>query len=123
VNFRLRSDVPPARTTRNPAMAPTIARQSETSPLLPKPGQDAHPIGSGVGIAPEGADAGDGGDIERQTSHGDAFKHQGMPEVKKRMKYIFPAICIGVSKQSHTNHMKKLTVNRSSSQQRTKPSS
>jgi hypothetical protein len=77
-------------------MAPTIiARQSETTPLLPKPDQDAHPIDAGVGIAPEGPD---GGDIERQTSHGDAFKHQGMPEVRKRMKYIFPAICIGVSK-------------------------
>ena len=84
------------RTTRDPAMAlnQSISRQSETSPLLPKPHDTAHTIDAGVGIAPEGANAGEGGDVERQSS----FKHQGLPEVRKRMKYIFPAIAIGVSK-------------------------
>ncbi|KAH7406206.1 major facilitator superfamily domain-containing protein [Phaeosphaeria sp. MPI-PUGE-AT-0046c] len=38
----------------------------------------------------------DGGDIERQISNGDSIKHLGLPEVRKRMKYIFPAIAIGV---------------------------
>jgi MFS family permease len=79
------------------ALNPDNSHHSETSPLLPKPVQDAHRIDAGAGIAPEGANAGDGGDVERQTSHGDAFKHQGLPEVRKRMKYIFPAIAIGVS--------------------------
>jgi hypothetical protein len=79
------------------ASNPDNSHQSETSPLLPKPVQEAQPIDAGVGIAPEGANAGDDEDIERQASHGDAFKHQGLPEVKKRMKYIFPAIAIGVS--------------------------
>jgi hypothetical protein len=70
---------------------------SETSPLLPKPTGDAPTIDVETGIAPEGVHAEDGGDLERQVSHGDAFKHQGLPEVRKRMKYIFPAIAIGVS--------------------------
>jgi hypothetical protein len=71
-----------------------ISRQSETSPLLPKPHDAAHAFDTAVGIAPKGANAGEGGDVERQGS----FKHQGLPEVRKRMKYIFPAIAIGVSK-------------------------
>lgn len=78
---------------------------SETSPLLPAPvlqPVSPHPIEADRGIAPEDAyqnavaDA-TGGDIERQISNGDASKHRGMPEVRKRLKYIFPAICIGVS--------------------------
>jgi hypothetical protein len=83
------------------------AQPSETSPLLPKPvgsPSDATtpPIEPSSAIAPggpqlhDGPDEHDGGDIERQVSHGDTPKHQGMPEVKKRMKYIFPAIAIGV---------------------------
>ncbi|PSN70252.1 MFS general substrate transporter [Corynespora cassiicola Philippines] len=72
---------------------------TETSPLLPKP------VDAGGGIAPEGPEPpseggqfpeDDGGDIERQVSHGDTHKHQGLPEVRRRMKYIFPAIAIGV---------------------------
>ncbi|KAF1940492.1 MFS general substrate transporter [Clathrospora elynae] len=81
-------------------MTPNLLREgqpSETSPLLPKPDQTAQPIDPANGIAPAGAAAtGDGADLERQPSNGDSFKHQGMPEVKKRMKYIFPAIAIGV---------------------------
>ncbi|KAH7079173.1 major facilitator superfamily domain-containing protein [Paraphoma chrysanthemicola] len=60
-----------------------------------------HPIDPSNALSPEGADPyianeQDGGDIERQTSNGDSSKHQGLPEVQKRMKYIFPAIAIGV---------------------------
>ncbi|CAO2657480.1 Nn.00g036060.m01.CDS01 [Neocucurbitaria sp. VM-36] len=73
---------------------------TETSPLLPKPTDDAPSIDPSNGITPEGAgphvEENDGGDIERQVSHGDSFKHQGLPEVKKQMKYIFPAIAIGI---------------------------
>lgn len=77
-------------------------RASETSPLLPKlDDHNPHPIDPSNGLSPEGADPyidneQDGGDIERQTSNGDSSKHQGLPEVQKRMKYIFPAIAIGV---------------------------
>jgi hypothetical protein len=82
-------------------MTPNLPREhvsaTETSPLLPQPADDAQAIDVQTGIAPEGVHAEDGGDIERQVSSGDAFKHQGLPEVKKRMKYIFPAIAIGVS--------------------------
>ncbi|KAF1842374.1 uncharacterized protein K460DRAFT_409788 [Cucurbitaria berberidis CBS 394.84] len=89
-------------------MAPHNSRQqhhstesTETSPLLPKPVENAHLIDTSIGVAPGAAgtqddNENDGGDIERQVSHGDSSKHQGLPEVKKRMKYIFPAIAIGV---------------------------
>jgi len=73
----------------------------ETTPLLPNPTNDAQTTVVETGIAPEGLHAEDGGDIERQVSHGDAFKHQGLPEVRKRMKYIFPAIAIGVRNLSY----------------------
>lgn len=89
---------------------------SETSPLLPKNLTDAHsrhPIDPSGALSPEGADpyedgssiseselgdGEDGGDIERQASNGDGdmAKHQGLPEVRARMKYIFPAIAVGV---------------------------
>ena len=86
-------------------MAPNITQPepTETSPLLGKPDQDEQALGSAAGILPagpelHGADE-DGAepDLERQHSNGENFKHQGLPEVKKRMKYIFPAIAIGVS--------------------------
>jgi hypothetical protein len=88
---------------------------TETSPLLPKPGslRDApqHPVDPSGGIVPEGADpyrpnAGseaeeedDGGDVERQTTHtsnGQTKQFEGMPEVRKQMKWLFPAMGIGV---------------------------
>jgi hypothetical protein len=89
-------------------MAPSNPQPSETSPLLPKPSDTTQfatdPSG---GIAPggpenSGDDDQDGGDVERQTSNGDNSKHQGLPEVRKRMKYIFPAIAIGASITSIT---------------------
>jgi hypothetical protein len=104
----------------------------ETSPLLPKPALQPvspHPIEADRDIAPEDAyesavaDATEG-DIERQVSNGDASKHQGMPEVKKRMKYIFPAICVGVSLSKSSNaRIQKLMASRSSSRLLTRPSS
>ncbi|KAF2868000.1 major facilitator superfamily domain-containing protein [Massariosphaeria phaeospora] len=82
----------------------TTRPPTETSPLLSKPVQETHSgneadSSSGLtAVAPEPYDGGDqnGDDIERQASNGDTSKHQGMPEVKKRMKYIFPALAIGV---------------------------
>jgi len=87
-------------------MAPNISLSqdqavNETSPLLRKPTHDdVHVIAteSGITTGNETGNTEDGGDVERQISrNGDTFKHQGMPELKKRMKYIFPAIAIGVS--------------------------
>lgn len=83
-------------------MAPNSTRPEpeETSPLLGKPTVDPS-----AGVAPAGADVYDETDVEdsenepdleRQPSNGETFKHQGLPEVRKRMKYIFPAIAIGV---------------------------
>lgn len=86
-------------------MAPTSTRPapSETSPLLANPDlTTTQPLSPGNGIAPELHDEtdveedGNEPDLERQPSNGESFKHQGLPEVRKRMKYIFPAIAIGV---------------------------
>ena len=38
----------------------------------------------------------DAGDIERTASRISARKFEGLPDVKKRMVYIFPALAIGV---------------------------
>ncbi|KAF2140878.1 uncharacterized protein K452DRAFT_327201 [Aplosporella prunicola CBS 121167] len=94
---------------------------SETSPLLPKHDADdlqhipPQPIDPSAGLVPEGADANgsyeidedeyatedaateDGGDLERQLSNIDRMKqYQGLPDVKARMKYIMPAIAVGI---------------------------
>jgi hypothetical protein len=85
---------------------------TETSPLLPKTDSheqtSRHPIDPSGGIVPDGADPyqqededddEDGGDVERQTSHtsnGQSRRFEGMPEVKKQMKWLFPAMGIGV---------------------------
>jgi hypothetical protein len=70
---------------------PSCSRQepTETSPLLQP--QDPEPLPNTI------TDEADGGELERQPSNGDSFKHQGLPDIKKRLKYIFPAIAIGVS--------------------------
>lgn len=87
-------------------MAPNSTRPgpTETSPLLAKPNGQAVDPGAGLTtIEPEPYDEtdveenGSEPDLERQPSNGETFKHQGLPEVRKRMKYIFPAIAIGVS--------------------------
>lgn len=93
-------------------MAPNIAQPRETSPLLPKVLDNAKTVDPSSGIVPGAANPHinpeqDGGDIERQTS-GDTSKHQGLPEVRKRMKYIFPALAIGVS-TALLSHEVKLT--------------
>jgi len=109
-------------------MAPNIARTTETSPLLPKPASnDTTQIDSSNDVAPEAADfhtneEQDGGDIERQISNGDSSKHQGLPEVKKRMKYIFPAIAIGVSRTSEIGELSSNNFHRYSYHPPTRPS-
>jgi len=86
----------------------------ERSPLLASGARRHDPAylcEAGSSIAPEGVESRDinpqvdsansakrpnRGDIERQPSNSDISEYQGMPEVKKRMKYIFPAVCVGV---------------------------
>lgn len=79
---------------------------SETSPLLTKPSDATLASGAGVDgvqVISEAArihvtgtvKAGD--DEERQNSNGAGLQpYNGMPEVKKQLKYILPAIAIGV---------------------------
>lgn len=105
-------------------MAPNNARPepTETSPLLGKPNDQIADPGDGLAtVVPEPYDEtdvednDDEPDLERQSSNGEAFKHQGLPEVRKRMKYIFPAIAIGVSGLLHRYQKQLLTHHRSSS--------
>ncbi|KAL5113900.1 hypothetical protein ACEQ8H_008221 [Pleosporales sp. CAS-2024a] len=87
-------------------MASSSAEPSdETSPLLPDgggantaslaardiDGASEHNNDAQSTIGPDGEE-----DMERQISNGDVSKHQGLPDVRKRLKYIFPAIAIGV---------------------------
>lgn len=90
---------------------------TETSPLLSKPDTlpepSSHPLDPSAGLVPEGADPyhdeettadssetlvspADSSDLERQTTPTSIAKHDGMPEVRKRMWVIFPAVSIGV---------------------------
>ena len=87
--------------------------KTEKNPLLPKnKKKDVKSVGSlpidpGAAISPEGPDEAffhqhsdydNGAEVERQVSDDDPSKqYQGMPEVKQRLKYIFPALAIGVS--------------------------
>ena len=76
---------------------------TETTPLLLRDEiQSIEPHG---GIAPEGLhgrtsndpDGADGDALERQPSaHDRAKQYEGLPEVKKNLKYIFPALAIGI---------------------------
>ncbi|KAI9700919.1 MAG: hypothetical protein M1820_006680 [Bogoriella megaspora] len=74
---------------------------SETSPLLHQTASP--PINSAAGVAPNGSTdatvtaAEDGGTIERQfTDEGRQKQYEGIPEIRKKMPYIMPALGIGV---------------------------
>lgn len=78
---------------------------SETSPLLTKPSDATPASGAGVDGVQVIGDAASihvtgtvkaGDDEERQNSNGAGPTYQGMPDVKKQLKYILPAIAIGV---------------------------
>ena len=78
---------------------------SETSPLLGK--NPAVTVEEGNGVASNGTVETsapieeDGGEIERQaTNEARQKQFEGMPEVRKMMKYIMPALGIGVSSNS-----------------------
>lgn len=84
---------------------------TETSPLISNAIRSIEP---GDGLASEGAITGAGAaaatgngtfeengqsndnGLESQIEADGVPKHEGLPEVKKRMKYIFPAVAIGV---------------------------
>lgn len=75
---------------------------SETSPLISNAIRNVEP-GDGLGSEGGAAVIGNGtfksngqSDAENQHANDDHAKHQGLPEVKKKMKYIFPAVAIGV---------------------------
>ena len=77
---------------------------SETSPLIPR--DDIQAAEADGGLAPEApygttldaAEEAEHGDaLERQASANDRHKqYEGLPEVKKNLKYIVPAVAIGI---------------------------
>lgn len=78
---------------------------SETSPLLGQPhigsinGKiDSEPVDTG--LPTDSADA--AGDLERRPSVDEsrAAQFQGVPEIQKKLKYILPALSIGVGRTS-----------------------
>ena len=78
---------------------------SETSPLLTKPINTAlEPGDAPVGALPSGNEVNGHAngvskpdDEENQVTDGDeAAPYQGMPDVKKKLKYIVPAVAVGV---------------------------
>ncbi|KAF2663551.1 vacuolar basic amino acid transporter 2 [Microthyrium microscopicum] len=76
---------------------------SERSPLLPKAQSNQHPIDPSAGLVPQGADSYDGSsqangsvDTERDAAAEHTGEFDGLAEVRGRMKYIFPAVAIGV---------------------------
>ena len=81
----------------------TSRSPDETSPLLnhdqdsgkPVSRQGQLPVTSGTAVEP----AEDSADLERRDSIDESrdAQFQGLPEIQKRMKYILPAISIGVS--------------------------
>ncbi|KAL8877868.1 MAG: hypothetical protein Q9198_004200, partial [Flavoplaca austrocitrina] len=69
---------------------------SETSPLLPRTSDNAPqkslPNGTGInGSITDGAKVGD-----EEQAKDVATEYQGMPEVRARLKYILPAVAIGI---------------------------
>lgn len=79
---------------------------SETSPLLPKPTNLLpEPADAPNGALPNGANGNDHThDVNKSVNEEEAStdqdgrerQYQGMPEVKKQLKYIVPAVAIGV---------------------------
>lgn len=81
------------------------ATASETTPLLAQPESDL--LDAGNGIAPEGphvnderTNEADDSTLQRRHCQQDqqnrSDEYEGLPEVRKQLKYIFPAIVIGV---------------------------
>ena len=85
---------------------------TETSPLLAKPGNVVpEPGDAPIGVLPTGngvnghlnGDVKSGDDGESQGEPDRITQYEGMPEVKAKLKYIMPAIAIGV--RSPTSQM------------------
>jgi hypothetical protein len=81
---------------------------SETSPLLGNGTKPPRPIDASAGIVPdnpavtgEAQPTEDGGTVERQMSREErARQFEGDPDLKKKIKWMFPALALGVCPQS-----------------------
>ena len=105
-----------------------MERQDETSPLLPKnaanpadaPNESPPTAEMANGDTTSHVKSADGG--ESQASGKDrAAQYEGMPEVKAKLKYILPAIGIGVGNSPWRMHRILLMQYRSFWLLRTKP--
>ena len=72
---------------------------TETSPLLKKDHNKQYNNGDGVFVngAASGSAANDGDEEAQQQSEG--RNYEGLPEVQAQLKYILPAVAIGVRVQ------------------------
>lgn len=92
-------------------MTGDAANPSETSPLLGRPAATLPDPGDAPnGVLSNGTFSNGGvsapvkpdDDEERQEGDGDRSpQYEGMPEVKKKLKFIVPAIAIGVCDPTH----------------------
>lgn len=70
---------------------------TETSPLLPDAGSGVAPEGPSNNASSNSNNNEDGATLERQDSiAGRQKQYEGLPEVRKQLKYIVPAVGIGV---------------------------
>ena len=95
-------------------MAEADELRSETSPLLPKASkvsskprdssQEDHPPTETNGTTDGSTKAHD----EEQQDDGEdrEVQYQGMPDVRKRLPYILPALAIGVRLHAHISRMR-----------------
>ena len=87
---------------RTPSETTPLLRSNETlEEVAPVPIDSSSAAGTESPIQDEDGNRmpvdADGGFVERQAALEDRSKqYEGMPEVRKLMKYIFPAIAIGV---------------------------
>ena len=77
---------------------------TETSPLLKDPKKTVAQGAPNGTTGPPAPIEGDGSAAERQESDvGRQKQFEGIPEVRKRMKYILPAMSIGVKPRAPLN--------------------
>ncbi len=72
-----------------------MADQDERSPLLGRPLNTPDHLENRNGLV--GGDSNERDDEERQGDGGREAQYEGLPEVKKKLKFIVPAVAIGAS--------------------------
>ena len=103
-------------------MADDTVNPTETSPLLAKPiAADVDAGDAPIGVLPNGTSSNGVADVstkpgdDEESQNTEMVNRQGIPEVKKKLKYILPAIAIGVRQQDVSAALRLLIGHRFSS--------